>query len=175
MVSTKKVTKPPPRVIRGASRSIATRHRPHTLAPEHLGERASIATLAVGVGGVALLITAVAMIVSGFTLPSRYVGAPPPNIGSLGVPQVVGGAALLVLAMAIAGAAAGVFMNLRGARRVAIALGALTAALCAAGVVAVMTVGGGDRLLAISLLVAAVTFGASSVILLRTGRPASAD
>ncbi|HET7684847.1 MAG TPA: hypothetical protein VFM19_00365 [Candidatus Limnocylindria bacterium] len=174
MVTTKKVTKPAPRVIRGASRSIATRHRPHTLAPEHLGERASIATLAVGIGGVALLITSVAMIVSGLTLSSRYVGTPPPNIAGLGVPQVIGGAALLLLAMAISGAAAALLMDLRGARRTTIALAALTAALCAAGVVVVMTIGGGDRLLATALLVAAVTFGASSAILLRTGRPAPA-
>lgn len=175
MVSAKKVTKPAPRVIRGASRSIATRHRPHTLAPEHLGERASIATLALGIGGAALLITAVAMIVSGLTLPSRYAGAPPPNIASLGFPQVIGGTALLLLGMAIAGTATAVLMDLRGARRTAVALALLTAALCAAGVIVVMTIGGGDRLLALALLVAAVTFGASGAILLRTGRPAPAD
>ena len=171
MVTSKKVSKPAPRVIRSASRSVAARHRSHTLAPEHLGERASIATLVLAIGGVALLITAVAIVVSGLTIGSRYATSTPPNVGELGIGQVIGGIGLLLLAMAIVAVATAVFLDMRGARRAAIALGALTAVLCAAGVVVVMTVGGGDRLTAIALLVAAVLFAASSVILLRTRRP----
>lgn len=175
MVSTKKVTKPAPRVIRSASRSVAVRHRSHTLAPEHLGEAASIATLVLGVGGVALIITAVSIVVGGLTIGSRYADSTPPNIAQLGTTQVVGGIVLLLLSMGVVAAAAAVLLDVRGGRGVAIGLGALTAALCVAGVLLVMTVGGGDRLVALALLIGAVLFGASSIILLRTRRPSTTD
>lgn len=175
MVTSKKVTRPAPRVIRGASRSIATRHRAHTLAPAHLGEPASVATLALAVGGVALLITAVSIVVGGLTIASRYADSVPPNVAELGAPLVLGGIALLLLAMGLVGTAAAVFLDIRGARRLAIALGAITAALSVAGVLLVMTVGGGDRLLAIALLLTAILFGASSIVLLRIRRPATTD
>ena len=171
MVTSKKPAKPAPRLIRAASRSVATRHRSHTLAPAHLGERASVATLVIGIGGVALLITAASMIVAGLTIGSRYADSTPPNIGQLGMGQVIGGIGMLVLAMALVAAAAAVFLDVRGSRRTAAALAAFTAALMALAIVLVMTVGGGDRLLAIGLLVGAVMFGASSVLLLRTPRP----
>lgn len=174
MVTSKKAVKPAPRVIRSASRSVATRHRSHTLAPEHLGERASVATLVIGIGGVALLITAASIIVAGLTIGSRYAASVPPNVGQLGIGQVIGGAALLVLAMGLVAAAAAVFLDVRGSRRTAAAVAALTAVLMVLAIVLVMTVGGGDRLLAIALLVGAVLFGASSVLLLRTPRPESA-
>jgi hypothetical protein len=167
MVTSKKAAKPAPRVIRSASRSVATRHRSHTLAPEHLGERASVATLVIGIGGVALLITAASMVVAGLTISSRYADSVPPNIGQLGIGQVIGGVGLLLLAMGLVATSAGVFLDVRGARRAAAGL----AALMVLGIVLVMTLGGGDRLLAIALLVGVVMFGASSVLLLRTPRP----
>ncbi|MEO8246021.1 MAG: hypothetical protein ABI622_02770, partial [Chloroflexota bacterium] len=157
-----------------ASRSVATRHRSHTLAPEHLGERASVATLVIGIGGVALLITAASIIVAGLTIGSRYADSTPPNIGQLGIGQVIGGIGLLILAMGLVAAAAAVFLDVRGSRRTAAGVAALTAILMAVAIVVVMTVGGGDRLLAIALLVGVVMFGASSVLLLRTPRPESA-
>jgi hypothetical protein len=171
MVTSKKAAKPAPRVIRSASRSVATRHRSHTLAPEHLGERASVATLVIGIGGVALLITAASMVVAGLTISSRYADSVPPNISQLGIGQVIGGVGLLLLAMGLVATSAGVFLDVRGARRAAAGLAALTAALMVLGIVLVMTLGGGDRLLAIALLVGVVMFGASSVLLLRTPRP----
>ncbi len=174
MVTTKKAAKPAPRVIRSASRSVATRHRSHTLAPEHLGERASVATLVIGIGGVALLITAASMVVAGVTIGTRYAASTPPNVGQLGTGQIIGGAGMLLLAMGLIAAAAAVFLDIRGSRRSAAALAALTAALMVLAIILVMTVGGGDRLLAIALLVGAVMFGASSVLLLRTPRPESA-
>ncbi len=175
MVTSKKVTKPAPRMIRAASRSVATRHRSHALAPEHLGERASLALLVMAVGGIAVLISAVAVLVSGFTMPNRYATSAPPNLGQLGVGQVLGGAAVLVLALAIVAAVAGTFLDLRGARRMAVILGVLTAASAAAGVVAVMTIGGGDQPLALVLLVVGILFAAASAILGRTRRPLPAE
>lgn len=175
MDTTKKASKPAPRVIRAASRSVAVRHRSHTLAPEHLGEAASIATLAIGVGGVALLITGVSIVVSGLTIGARYAASTPPNVGQLGSGQLVGGIALLLLSMALVAAASAVLLDVRGGRAVAIALAAVTAALCVAGVLLVMTVGGGDRLVALALLVGGVMFGASSIVLLRTRRPSTPD
>lgn len=175
MVTSKKATRPSPRVIRSASRSVAARRGSHTLAPAHLGEAASIASLVLGVGGVALVITAVSMVVGGLTISSRYTGTLPPNVGSLGMPQVFGGVGLLLLAMGVVAAAAAVFLNVRGGRTAAIVLGAIVAILCAAGVIGVMTIGGGDRLVATALLVGAVAFGASSILLLRTRHHAPAD
>lgn len=174
MVTSKKAAKPAPRVIRSASRSVASRHRAHTLAPAHLGERASVATLVIGIGGVALLITAASIVVAGFTIGSRYADSTPPNIGQLGIGQILGGIGMLVLAMGLVAAAAAVFLDVRGARRTAAALAAFTAVLMAVAIVVVMSIGGGDRLLAIALLVGGVMFGASSVLLLRTPRPESA-
>ncbi len=175
MVTSKKVGKPAPRVIRSASRSVAARRRSHTLAPEHLGEMASIATLVLGVGGVALLITAVSMVVGGLTISSRYAASLPPNIGSLGMPQVLGGIGILLLAIGLVAAAAAVFLDVRGGRTAAIALGGVVAVLSAAGVIGVMTIGGGDRLVAVALLVGAVAFGASSILLLRTRHHSASD
>jgi hypothetical protein len=88
---------------------------------------------------------------------------------------VLGGAAVLVLALAIVAAVAGTFLDLRGARRMAVILGVLTAAAAAAGVVAVMTIGGGDQPLALVLLVVGILFAAASAILGRTRRPVSAE
>ncbi len=174
MVTSKKASKPAPRVVRAASRSVATRHRSHTLAPPHLGEVPSVATLAIGIGGVALLITAVAIVVNGLTLGSQYTDPVPPNVGQLGTGQVVGGIALLLLSMLIVGAATAVFLDIRGARRAAIGLGALTTALCVGAILLVMTGGGGDRLLAFALLVTAILFAASTIILVRVPRPDAA-
>ena len=175
MVTSKKVAKPAPRVIRAASRSVATRHRSHALAPEHLGERASLALLVMAIGGIAVLISAIAVLVSGFTMPTRFQASPPPNLGQLGVGQVIGGGLVLVLAIAIVAAVAATFLDLRGARRATVVLGVITAVAAAAGVVAVMTIGGGDQPLAIVFLVVGILFAASSVILGRTRRPEPAE
>ncbi len=175
MVTSKKVTKPAPRVIRAASRSVATRHRSHALAPEHLGERASLALLVMAIAGIAVLISAIAVLVSGFTMPSRFPSSAPPNLGQLGVGQVIGGGLVLVLAIAIVAAVTGTFLDVRGARRTAVALGVLTAAAASLGVVAVMTIGGGDQPLATVLLIVGILFAGSSVILGRTPRPEPAD
>jgi hypothetical protein len=171
MVTTKKVSKPAPRMIRAASRSVATRHRSHALAPEHLGEPASLALIVMAVGGIAVLISAVAVLVSGFTMPNRFASSAPPNLAQLGIGQVIGGGLVLILSLAIVGAVAGTFLDLRGARGIAVSLGVLTAAAAAAGVVAVMTIGGGDQPLALVLLVIGILFAASSVILGRTRLP----
>lgn len=147
------------------------RHRGHSLAPEHLGERGAAATLVTAIGGTAIFIAAIAMTVSGLTLPGRYAGQdPPPNVGELGVGQVVGGIGLLVLGILIVASAAALLGGLRGSRPFAAAISALTALLGVAGFVILMTATRRDLILLAALGVAVVAFGGAAVILARLKR-----
>jgi hypothetical protein len=107
----------------------------------------------------AIFIAAVAMTVSGLTLPGRYAGQdPPPNVGQLGVGQVIGGIGLLVLGI------------LRGSRPFAAGVSALTALLALAGFAILMTPTRRDLVLLAALGVAVVAFGGAAVILARLKR-----
>ena len=64
----------------------------HSLAPEHIGEAGSVAVLAMAILGLAIFIAAIAMLVFGLTTASAT-AAPPPNVGGLGMGQVLGGLA----------------------------------------------------------------------------------
>ena len=147
------------------------RHRGHSLAPEHLGERGAAAVLVTAIGGVAIFIAAIAMTVSGLTLPGRYAGAePPPNIGELGTGQVVGGVALLALGMLIVGSAAALLGDLPRSRPFAVAVSALTALLALAAFVLLLAPARRDLVLLAALGVAVVAFGGAAVILARLKR-----
>lgn len=147
------------------------RHRGHSLAPEHLGERGAAATLVAAIGGMAIFIAAVAMTVSGLTLPGRYAGQdPPPNVGQLGVGQVIGGIGLLVLGILIVGSAAALLAGLRGSRPFAAGVSALTALLALAGFAVLMTPTRRDVVLLAALGVAVVAFGGAAAILARLKR-----
>ena len=69
------------RPIRAASVAVSRRRGAHSLAPEHLGEATAAATLAVIVGGVALVITGVGVIALALTIGARFGGDPPPDVG----------------------------------------------------------------------------------------------
>jgi hypothetical protein len=158
---------------RGARTAVRPGQRPrsrsHPLAPEHSGEAGSVAVLALAVLGLALFIAAIAMVVFGMTTGSRYVD-PPPNVAELGTGQVLGGIGLGVLGVGLLGAALAVLADVRGSRRIAAGISALAAALSVIGVVRVMTEGAGDPILAASLAVATLVFGAAAVILARPAR-----
>jgi uncharacterized SAM-binding protein YcdF (DUF218 family) len=160
-----------PKVIKSAPPSVAPRHRGHSLAPEHLGERGAAATLVAAIGGTAIFIAAVAMTVGGLTLPSRYSGAaPPPHIGQLGMGQVIGGIALLVLGLLIVASAAALFADLPRSRPLASAIDALTALLAAAAFVMLLASTRRDLVLIAAIGVVFVAFGGAAFVLARLRR-----
>lgn len=144
------------------------RARGHSLAPDHLGEIRSVAVVAVAILGVALLITGAAMAIDGITIGSRFSGAtPPPNLGSLGLGQIAGGAGLGALAVLLIGTAAATFAGVRRARLLTAASSALSAALCVAGVIVVAGQIAPDPMLGGALSVSALLFAVSAIILAR--------
>ena len=147
------------------------RHRGHSLAPEHLGERGAAAALTTAIGGLAIFIAAVAMTVGGLTLPSRWAGAdPPPNVGQLGLGQVVGGIGLLVLGILLVSSSLAVIGGLPRSRPFAVGISTITAALALAGFVLLMVPTRRDFVLLAALGVAVVAFGGAAVILARLRR-----
>ena len=142
------------------------RQRGHTLAPEHIGEAGSAAVLTMAILGLSTFIAAIALIVFGLTTAGSY-GSPPPNAGSLGLGQVVGGFGLLVIGLALLGSSLAVLADLRGSRRGAAAVAGATAVLSVVGVVMVMQVGIGDAVLAAALAACAVLCAVSAIILAR--------
>jgi hypothetical protein len=157
--------RPTASTARTATRS--SRPRAHSLAPTHLGEAASAAVLALAVLGLATFIAALAMIVFGLTMAGRFGGSPPPNVGELGVAQVLGGAGLLVLGLAMAGSALAVLAEVRHSRPVAAGVAGLAAVLSVAGVIATLLQPGQEIVLPLALGVAALIFAASAVLLAR--------
>lgn len=160
-----------PKVTRSASRNVVPRHRGHSLAPEHLGERGAAAALVTAIGGTAVFIAALAMTVSGLTLPSRYAGAtPPPRVGQLGLGQVVGGMGLLVLGILMVGSSLALLSGLPRSRPFAVTISAISALLAVAGFVLLMAPTRRDLELLSALGVAAVAFGGAAFILARLRR-----
>jgi len=158
------------RPIRAASAAGARPRGAHSLAPEHLGEAAAAATVAVIVGGVALVITGIGMVAMAFTLGSRYGADPPPNLGTLAlVPSVAGVLAILMGGALVAGGIA-VLGDVRRARLVTGILAGATAALGALAAVQVMVNAPADPVLATALTVSTLVFGVATVLLLRPRR-----
>jgi putative copper export protein len=133
-----------------------------------VGEAGSAAVLAMAVLGLAIFIAAVAIIASGLTMAGRYGDSPPPNVGELGYGQVIGGAAMVVLSVALVASALAVLADVRGSRRVAAAVAGLTALISAAGVFLVMSQPVTDTILASALAVVTLVCGVSAIVL---GRP----
>ena len=160
-----------PKVTKPAARNVAPRHRGHSLAPEHLGEVGAGATLTVAIGGTAIFIAALAMIVGGLTLPGRYGGAtPPPNVGQLGVGQVIGGIGLLVLGVLIVASAMALFADLPRSRPLASVICALTALLAAAGLALLLANTRRDLVLITAIAVVLVAFAGAAFVLARLRR-----
>jgi hypothetical protein len=157
-----------PKVTKPATPSVARRHRAHSLAPEHLGERGAAATLVAVIGGIAIFIAAVAIAVGGLTLPASYSGTTaPPNIDQLGMNQVIAGIALLVLGLVIVATAAALLANLPRSRPLAVAASAITALLSVVAFVLVLGATRLDPILLSALGVAAVAFGGAAFVLAR--------
>ena len=138
------------------------RHRGHSLAPEHLGERGAAAVLVTAIGGVAIFIAAIAMTVSGLTLRVAMGIDPPPNIGELGMGQVVGGVALLALGMLIVGSSIALLGELPRSRPFAVGISAITALLALAGFILLLTPSRRDLVLLAALGAAVVAFGGAA-------------
>jgi len=158
------------RTVSAASNAGARARGAHSLAPEHLGEATAAATVAVMVGGVALVITGIGIIALALTMGARYGGDPPPNIGALSVAPVIGGLLALVLG---GGLTAGGLAVLGGVRRSRLATGILAAVAAGLGALAtvlVMVNPPADPVLAIALTVATLVFGVASLLLLRPRR-----
>jgi hypothetical protein len=166
---TKKAS-PASRPARQAANAARPRHRSHSLAPEHIGEAGSVALLAMAILGLAIFIAAIAMIVFGLTTANRFGASPPPNVGDLGMGQILGGVGLVVTGVAMLGSALAVLADMRGGRLAAVAVSGLVALLSAGGVIRVMGEGSGDPVLAAALALTTVILGAAAIILVR--RPA---
>ncbi len=158
------------RPIRAASTAGARARGAHSLAPGHLGEATAAATVAVVVGGIALVITGVGMIAMALTIGGRYGGDAPPNVGSLAVLPVIGGLVALLLGAGLTAGGVAVFSAARRSRLATGILAAVAAGLSALGTVLVMTNPPPDPVLAIALTIAALVFGVASLLLLRLRR-----
>ncbi len=160
-----------PKVTKPAPRSVAPRHRTHSLAPEHLGERGAAATLIAAIGGIAIFIGAIGMTVGGLTLPDSYGGTtPPPNVSQLGMSQVIAGIGLLVLGLVVVATSAALLADLPGSRLLAAGSTAIAALLAGAGFILVMLPVRRDLVLLAALGVAVVAFGGAAIVLARLRR-----
>jgi hypothetical protein len=158
------------RPIRAASVTSVRRRGAHALAPEHLGEATAAATLAIIVGGVALVITGIGIIALALTMGGRFGGDAPPNVASYGVLPLIGGIGAVLLGGGLTAGGLAVIGNVRGARLMTGILAAIAAALSALGVVLVMIYPPPDTVLAIALTIATLAFGVAAGLLLRPRR-----
>jgi hypothetical protein len=155
------------RPIRAASVAASRSRGAHSLAPEHLGEATAAATVAVMVGGVALVITGIGIIALSLTLGVRFGGDPPPDIGSYEVVPLVFGVGAVLLGGALTAGGLAVLNDARGARRITGVLAVLASALSAGLTVVVMVNPPPDTVLAIALTISTVVFGVAAILLLR--------
>ncbi|HET6380269.1 MAG TPA: hypothetical protein VFH63_04440 [candidate division Zixibacteria bacterium] len=151
----------------GRTATRSARPRAHSLAPAHLGEAGAAAVLALVVLGLATFIVALAMIVSGITIAGRFGGSPPPNVGSLGLGQIIGGAGLLLLGLGLSGSALAVLAEVKHSRLVAAGLSGLAAVLSIAGALVTLLQPGREVVLPLALGIAALVFAASAILLAR--------
>jgi hypothetical protein len=158
------------RPVRAASAAGARSRGAHSLAPEHLGEAAAAATVAVIVGGIALVITGIGMLAMAFTLGSRFGSTPPPNLGAMALVPTVGGVLAVLLGGALVAGGIAVLGDVRRARMVTGVLAGATAALGALAAVRVMAITPADPVLATALTVATLVYGVAAVLLLRPRR-----
>jgi len=158
------------RPIRAASAAGARGRGQHTLAPAHLGEATAAATVAVIVGGIALVISGIGMIAMALTIGSRFAGDPPPGSSSLSLLPGLLGVFILLLGAALTAGGVAVFAEARRARLLTGILSALAAGLSAAGSVLAMANLPSDVVLAIALTVATLVFGVAAILLLRPRR-----
>ena len=158
------------RPIRAASAAGVRARSSHSLAPAHLGEATAAATVAVMVGGIALVITGIGIIVMALTIGGRWGASPPPDAASMALLPAGLGTLVLLLGAGLTAGGLGVLAAARRARLLTGILAAVAAALAALGTVLVMIVSPPDPVLAIALTVATLVFGVSALLLLRPRR-----
>ncbi|MGH2444769.1 MAG: hypothetical protein ACRDGD_01820 [Candidatus Limnocylindria bacterium] len=158
------------RPIRAASSAGIRARSSHSLAPDHLGEATAAATVAVIVGGIALVITGIGMVAMALTIGARYGGDPPPDVGSLMFVPLLGGIGVLVLGGALAAGGVAVFGQVRRSRLATGILAAVAAALSALGAVLAMTDPPPSLVLAVGLTISTLVFGVAGLLLLRPRR-----
>jgi len=123
------------------------------------------------IGGLAVFIGAIGMMIGGLALPGRYgEGTAPPNIGSLGTAMIVGGIALLVLGGLIVASAVALLANLPRSRALAGGLSAVASLLAAAALVVLVGATRKDPELIAAMLVSLVAFGGAAIVLGRLRR-----
>jgi len=158
------------RPIRAASAAGARGRGAGSLSPAHLGEATAAATVAVVVGGVALAVTGIGIVVMTLALGARYSGDPPPDLGSLMIGPSIGGAAILLLGVALTAGGVAVLNDVQRARLVTGILAAIAAGLSAIGTVLAMTNPPPSPVMAIALTIATLVFGVAALLLLRPRR-----
>ncbi|MCC6617653.1 MAG: hypothetical protein IT341_01295 [Chloroflexi bacterium] len=158
------------RPIRAAS-TTGARGRGHaTLAPAHLGEAAAAATVAVVVGGLALVITGIGMLALSLTLGSRYVSDPPPSLGSMILVQSIGAVVLTLFGVGLAAGGVAVLGDVPRSRLITGVLSGVAGVASAAGTILVATARPGSPVIAIALAIMTLVFGAAAILLLRRAR-----
>lgn len=158
------------RPIRAASRAGASGRGPSSLSPAHLGEATAAATVAVAVGGIALVVTGIGVVVMSLALGGRYAGDPPPDLGSHIIWPALGGVFTLLLGAGLTAGGIAVLNDTPRARLLTGALAAIAAALAALGTILAMTNPPASPVIAVALTVAAAAFGVSALLLLRPRR-----
>ena len=158
------------RPIRSASVAAARLRESHALAPNHRGNATGAGTLAVMVGGVALVITGIGIVALALTIGVRFGGDPPPDVGSYGVVPLIFGIGAILLGGGLTAGGLAVINDARGARRITGVLSALAAALSAGLTVVVMVNPPPDTVLAIALTISTLVFGVAAILLLRPHR-----
>ncbi len=141
------------------------RARSHPLAPEHLGELGAVALLVMGIVGAALVITGLSIAVEGATIANTYSSSPPPNVAQLGMPQILGGAGIMVAGVVEIVAALLVLVERRGSRLIAVGLNVLLALAALVGAALVFSAAGGEVVLILTLVVTAVLLLLAAVAL----------
>ena len=158
------------RPIRAASAAGARGRTHHSLAPAHLSEVTAAATLAVVVGGIALVITGIGIIALAITTGARFGSDPPPNSASLALQPALLGVGVLALGSVLTAGGVAVLAAVRRARLVTGIAAAVAAGFGAVGTVVAMASMPPDTVIAIALTVAALVFGVASILLLRPRR-----
>jgi hypothetical protein len=158
------------RTIRAASSAGVRARTQHSLAPAHLGDATAAATLAVIVGGIALVITGIGMVALALTIGARFGGDPPPNVESLTLGPALLGVVTLAFGAALAAGGLGVLAQAHRARAVTGILSAIAAAIAAIITVVVATATPPDIVIAGASTVAALVFGVAALLLLRPRR-----
>ncbi len=157
------------RPIRAAS-AAGARGRSASLSPAHLGEATAAATLVVIVGGIALVVTGIGVLVTTLTMGARYAGDPPPDLGSQMITPVIGGILVVLLGAGLAVGGVAVLGDTSRARLITGILAAFTAGAAALMTIPVMTNPPPAPVVAIALTIAAVVFGVAAILLLRPRR-----